>query len=206
MLRLELIRVLKTLGLTRIVMGRVLFSKFWPFLKVLVFLFKLMPGFLHLFLWSLATAFSGPFAVLFRYLSFSARVERFDKNSYIGSHVVLKNLHKLQVGENFSLHDFCYVDAVGGVKVGNNVSIAHGSSLISFNHSWGSLELPIKYNPISKAPIVIEDDVWVGCGVRIMSGVTIGKRSVVAAGSVVVKDVPANTVVGGVPAKFIKFI
>ncbi|WP_312764176.1 acyltransferase [Stutzerimonas balearica] len=187
-------------------MGRVLFSKFWPFLKVLIFIFKLMPRFLHLFLWSLTTAFSGPFAVLFRYLSFSARVERFDKNSYIGSHVVLKSLHKLQVGENFSLHDFCYVDAVGGVRVGNNVSIAHGSSLISFNHTWDAADVPIKYNPIKEAPIVIEDDVWIGCGVRIMPGVTIGKRSVVAAGSVVVKDVPENTIVGGAPAKVIKKI
>lgn len=205
--RLELNRTGKASGRKRVNMGRILFFRFWSFLKALVFLFKLLlPRFLHSFLWSVTTAFSGPFAVLFRYLSFSARVGRFDKNSYIGSHVVLKNLHNLQVGENFSLHDFCYVDAVGGIRVGDNVSIAHGSSLISFNHSWEFLELPIKYNPIKEGPIIIEDDVWIGCGVRVMPGVTIGQRSIVAAGSVVVKDVPANTIVGGVPAKLIKSI
>lgn len=187
-------------------MGRLFFSKFWPFLKVLVFLFRCLPSFIHSFLWSLTTAFSGPIAVLFRYLSFSARVERFDKNSYIGTHVVLKNIHNMEVGENFSLHDFSYVNAQGGVKIGNNVSIAHNCSLITFNHTWDNHDLPIKYNPTIKASITIEDDVWVGCGVRIMPGVVLGSRSVIAAGSVVVKDVPPNTLVGGIPAKVIKNI
>ncbi len=187
-------------------MGRLIFSKLWVFIKALVFLFKLLPSFVHSFLWSLATVFSGPFATVLRYLSFSARVRYFDKNTYIGTHVVLKNIHNMQVGENFSLHDYCYVDAVGAIRVGNNVSIAHGSSLISFNHTWDNSDAPIKYNPIKGAAIVIEDDVWIGCGVRIMPGITIGKRSIVAAGSVVVKDVPANTIVGGIPAKVLKHI
>jgi len=187
-------------------MGRLIFSRFWPYLKVLIFVFRLLPGFSHSFLWSLTTVFSGPIAMLFRYLSFSARVGRFNKNSYIGTHVVLKNIKHMRVGENFSLHDFCYVDAVGGVTIGKNVSIAHGSSLISFNHGWDDVSLPIKYNDINQAPIIIEDDVWIGCGVRIMPGVTIGRRSIIAAGSVVVRDVPGNTVVGGIPARVIKSI
>lgn len=110
------------------------------------------------------------------------------------------------MGNNVSIHDFCYIDAVGGITVGDNVSIAHGSSLISFNHGWNDASLPIKYNPVTQAPIVIEDDVRVGCGVRIMPGVVLGSRSVIAAGSVVVKDVPPNTLVGGIPAKVIKNI
>lgn len=117
-------------------MGRLIFYKLWPLLKALVFLFRCLPGFMHSFLWSLTTAFSGPIAVLFRYLSFSSRVGNLAKNSYIGTHVVLKNIKSMHVGENFNLHDFCYVDAVGGITIGDNVSIAHGSSLISFNHSW----------------------------------------------------------------------
>src|SRR5690554_5256611 len=168
-------------------MGRSFFSKFRPFLKTLVFFFRYLPGFLHSFLWSLTTVFPGPAGVLFRYLSFSARVGSFDKNSYIGTHVVLKNIKSMHLGENFSLHDFCYIDAVGGITVGHNVSIAHGSSLISFNHGWNDASLPIKYNPVVQAPIVIEDDVRVGCGVRIMPGVFLGSRSVIAADSIVAK-------------------
>lgn len=187
-------------------MGRMIFSKLWPFIKTSVVLFKLLPGFIHSFLWSLTTFLAGPLAVMFRYLSFSARAGRYDKNTYIGTHVVLKNIRNMHVGENFSLHDFCYVDAIGGVRIGDNVSIAHGSSLISFNHTWSNTELPIKYNPVKQAPIVIDDDVWIGCGVRIMPGVVIGKRSIVAAGAVVVSDVPPNSIVAGVPARVIKNI
>lgn len=55
-------------------------------------------------------------------------------------------------------------------------------------------------------PIIVEDEVWIGCGAIILQGVTIGKGSVVAAGSVVNKDIPANTIWGGVPAKFIKTV
>lgn len=187
-------------------MGRIVFLKLWPFFKALVFLFKLLPMFCHSFIWSLTTVFSGPAAVLFRYLSFSARVASFDKNSYIGTHVILKNIQNMEVGENFSLHDLSYLDAQGGIKIGNNVSIAHNCSLITFNHTWDNHDLPIKYNPTLEAPITIEDDVWVGCGVRIMPGVVLGSRSVIAAGSVVVKDVPPNTLVGGIPAKVIKNI
>lgn len=187
-------------------MGRLLFHHLWPFLKALVLLFKILPNFIHSLVWSFITSFSGGLATLLRYLLFSSRLKRFDKNSYIGAHVILKNIHNMEVGENFSLHDFSYVDAQGGVEIGNNVSIAHNCSLITFNHTWDNYDLPIKYNPTLEAPITIEDDVWVGCGVRIMPGVVLGSRSVIAAGSVVVKDVPANTLVGGIPAKVIKNI
>jgi acetyltransferase-like isoleucine patch superfamily enzyme len=57
---------------------------------------------------------------------------------------------------------------------------------------------------IEGAPIVIEDNVWLGANVVVMPGVTIGKHSVVAAGSVVTKDVPPDTIVAGVPAKVVK--
>lgn len=187
-------------------MGRLLFARFWPLLRLMVVLFKLLPEFLHCFFWGVSNPFSGGVAIIFRYLSFSSRAKVFNRNTYIGSGVILKNINNMQVGENFSLHDFCYVDAVGGITVGDNVSIAHGSSLISFNHTWDAADLPIKYNPIKAAPIVIGDDVWIGCGVRIMPGVNIGRRSIIAAGSVVVKDVPASTIVGGVPAEVIKTI
>lgn len=151
-------------------MGRLLFSHFWPLLRGLVYLFKLLPNFVHNFLWGVFSSFSGALAGLFRYLSFSARTKGFSKNSYIGTHVALKNIQNLQVGDNFSLHDFCYVDAIGGIEIGKNVSIAHGCSLISFNHTWEDDSQPIKYNPTSNAKIIIKDDVWLGCGVRVMLG------------------------------------
>jgi len=130
----------------------------------------------------------------------------YSRNVYFGSRVVFKNIQNSHIGENVSIHDFCYVDALGGIDIGDNVSIAHSSSIITFNHTWDDLSLPIKYNPVEFGKVIIKNDVWIGCGVRIMPGVVIGERSVIAAGAVVVKDVPPRSVVAGVPAKLIKNI
>lgn len=74
------------------------------------------------------------------------------------------------------------------------------------NHEFSNTEIPMieqGYRPI--APIVLEDDIWLGQGVMIMPGVHIGKGAILAAGAVVTKDVPEFAVVGGNPAKIIKF-
>ena len=66
--------------------------------------------------------------------------------------------------------------------------------------------MPIKYNPSVCSPIVVNDDVWIGCGCRILAGVEIGDRVVIAAGAVVNKNVERNSLYAGVPAKKIKSI
>jgi acetyltransferase-like isoleucine patch superfamily enzyme len=101
------------------------------------------------------------------------------------------------VGEN------CFLDGYGGLTIGRNVLIAHNSSLIAEDHGFASRKRPIRYQPKTAAPIVVEDDVWIGCGVRILKGVRIGQGAIVAAGAVVTKDVPPFTIVGGVPARVI---
>lgn len=105
---------------------------------------------------------------------------------------------------NISIHPFCYMDAEGKISIGNNVSIAHHISILSSNHTWDDLSLPIQYNPMKKGKVIIEDDVWVGCGVRILSEVMVKSRSIIAAGSIVNKDVQSNTIVGGNSAKVLK--
>ena len=187
-------------------MGRFLFSKFWIFIKLFVYLFKVFPNFIKSFMWSIFSPFRGFFSVFIRYLIFSSQVNTFGKNTYIGSGVVLKCCNKISVGQNLSIHDGCYIDASGSLTIGDEVSIAHHTSILTFNHTWVDTSQPIKYNPVELSSVVIEDDVWIGCGVRIMPGVTIGKRSVIAAGSVVTKDVAAGTMVAGVPARKIKDI
>jgi acetyltransferase-like isoleucine patch superfamily enzyme len=187
-------------------MGDTLFSKFWPLFSFGVRFFRLIPDFIKSIIWSFADNKSNLLFVGLRYLIFSSRINSYAKNTYLGRYLVLKNIEELRVGFNVSIHDFCYLDAIGGIEIGNNVSIAHSCSLISFNHTWDDATSPIKYNPVVLKPVVIEDDVWIGCGVRIMPGVTIGNRSVLAAGSVVTKDVPAGTLVSGVPARVIRSI
>lgn len=92
------------------------------------------------------------------------------------------------------------------MQLSDNVSIAHSTSILSVNHTWDDATNPIKYNPVERSAVMIENDVWIGCGCRILAGVTVHTRSVVAAGAVVTKDVPSNVLVGGVPSKIIKSI
>ena len=175
-------------------MGSSLFAKCWPFLAFSVKVFKFTPDFIRAIIWSFSDNKSNLLFLGLRYLVFSSRIKGYAKNTYLGRYLVLKNLGFLSVGDNVSIHDFCYIDAFGEIEVGNNVSIAHNCSLISFNHSWEDLDLPIKYNPVKKAKIIIEDDVWIGCGARIIPGVKIGKRSIVAAGAVVTSHVPCGVI------------
>lgn len=127
-------------------------------------------------------------------------------NVGIFPYVTLKHVEKLHIGNNVSIHTMCYIDALGGIEIGDNVSIAHQSSLVSFDHTYSDSSNPIKYNRVEKGRIVINDDVWIGCGCRILKGVTIHSRSIIAAGAVVTKDVDAHSLYGGIPAKKIKNI
>ena len=144
--------------------------------------------------------------VAFRYCYYKRRFRACGTNVSIHPQVKILNAGQISVGNNISIHPFCYIDGEGGISIGSNVSIAHNVSILSFNHTWDDMLIPIKYNPKSFKSVIIYDDVWIGCGVRIMPGVKISKRCVIAAGSVVTKDCKANSLYGGIPAKFIKSI
>ncbi|HEY5587903.1 MAG TPA: CatB-related O-acetyltransferase [Candidatus Paceibacterota bacterium] len=101
------------------------------------------------------------------------------------------------------------------LEIGNYVSIAENVKfLLSENHQTNTFtNFPLKSilnnkhfceDSLSKGSIIIEDEVWLGYGVTILSGVKIGKGAIIAAGSVVTKDIPPYTVAGGIPAKIIK--
>jgi acetyltransferase-like isoleucine patch superfamily enzyme len=92
------------------------------------------------------------------------------------------------------------------IKIGNNVMIAHDSSIVGVDHIMLPLDIPSTYCELIYGDITIEDDVWIGCHSIILKNVKIGKRSIIGAGSVVTKDVEPYTVVAGNPAKKIKDI
>lgn len=93
---------------------------------------------------------------------------------------------------------------IGPVKIGNDVMFAQNVVLSGLNHSYEDISLPASQQKVSTIPIIVEDEVWIGANAVITAGVTIGKHSVVAAGSVVVKDVPPYSVVAGNPGKILK--
>lgn len=182
------------------------FNYFSFIIKIISLFMKLMPIFICNLFWDLSSIFSGYLALTIRYSILKSRSKYVGDNIYLGKYVVLKNIKNIKIGKNVSIHDSCYIDAYGELEIGDNVSIAHQTSIITFNHGWQDNNIPIKYNPVNKGKIKISDDVWIGCSVRIMPNVAIGSRSIIAAGSVVTKNVPPNTIVAGNPAKIIKSI
>lgn len=108
----------------------------------------------------------------------------------------------ITVGEGVFINACCHFQDHGGVTIGDGCQIGHNVVFATLNHGLA----PEKRKSTYPAPIVLGKNVWIGSNATILQGVTIGDNSVVAAGAVVTKDVAANTVVGGVPAKFIKKI
>ena len=108
----------------------------------------------------------------------------------------------IQLGKNvFINHDCTFLD-LGGIIIEDDVLIGPKVSIITENHPVNPNERKI----LEIKLVTIKRNVWIGANATILPGVTIGKNSVVAAGAVVTKDVPANTVVAGIPAKVIKKI
>ncbi len=93
---------------------------------------------------------------------------------------------------------------IGPVKIGNDVRLAQNVVLSGLNHNYMEIDKPIHVQGVSTAPIIIEDESWIGANAVIVPGVTIGKHAIVAAGSVVTKNVPPYSVVAGNPARIIK--
>ena len=108
----------------------------------------------------------------------------------------------IEIGERVFINAGCKFQDQGGVRIGDGVQIGHNVVIATLNHDLAP-ETRVNVTP---RPVVIGDDVWIGSNATILPGVTIGEGAIVAAGAVVAKDVEARTIVGGVPAKFIKRI
>lgn len=175
-------------------------------INLLVVLLGILPYKFRLFLFDFFSLFPTIVGVALRYIALKSLCKSVGDNVYLGRFVVLKNSKNIEIGSNVSIHDSCYIDGAGGIVIGDNTSIAHQSSIISFDHTYTDKDTPIKYNKLFCEKITISNDVWIGCGVRILSGVKIESRTIVAAGSVVLRDIEANTIHAGVPNKFIKDI
>lgn len=189
--------------------GREFFRRTRLLLNAVVWADSLLPKKLNRLFFAMLAPFEGRGFIVLRYILIRNLAASCGENVAI-FHNVFINFGEsgggLRFGKNVSVNAGCYIDATGGISIGDNVSIAHQTSILSTNHTWEDPDVPICYNEVTASPVRIEDDVWIGCGCRILSGVTIHSRSVVAAGAVVCKDVESNTVVGGVPAKFLKKI
>jgi acetyltransferase-like isoleucine patch superfamily enzyme len=136
---------------------------------------------------------------------YAGLLARAGSNLRVAERVMINNPRNVSVGDN------CYIGTGAElypwnapIGIGNNVLIAAGVRMITRKHGFGDLSHPMARQGYTNAPIVIEDDVWIGFGAVILPGVTIGRGSIVGSNSVVTRDVEPYTIVGGVPARLIR--
>lgn len=110
-----------------------------------------------------------------------------------------KNIH---IGKNVFINMSCKFQDQGGIFIGDGALIGHNVVLATLNHA----KSPQDRSSMLPAPIHIGKNVWIGANATVLPGVTIGDGAIVAAGAVVTRDIPENTIVGGVPAKVIRTI
>ena len=132
------------------------------------------------------------------------RIEAWD------SYRIQKFSPSIKIGDNVIFNTDIHIGCVDKIEIGDNCLFASRIYITDHHHgepTAAMLKLAPQDRPlVTKGPVIIENNVWVGEGVAIMPNVTIGRNSIIATNAVVTKDVPANCVVAGVPAKIIKQI
>jgi acetyltransferase-like isoleucine patch superfamily enzyme len=110
----------------------------------------------------------------------------------------------ITIGANTNIGSNCQIFSSGRVSIGCNVLVAAYVYVVGGGHSYDQDDVPIIEQARVSQGIVIEDGVWIGAGAKILDGVSVGRDSILAAGAVVTSDVPAGSIVGGIPAKVLK--
>lgn len=123
------------------------------------------------------------------------------EQSWIAGHALVRG--DVEFGAHTTVNPYAMIS--GRVRCGDGVRIASHVSIVGFNHGFDDPEVPIHTQKHESLGITIEDDVWIGANAVVLDGVTVGRGAVIAAGAVVSKDVPAMAIVGGVPAKVVRY-
>lgn len=110
----------------------------------------------------------------------------------------------IHIGNNVGIGEFAYLGGGGGLEIGDDCIIGQYLSCHPENHNYDSVDTLIRHQGVSRQGIVIGKNCWIGSKVTILDGVRVGNNCVIAAGAVVTKSVPDNSVVGGVPARVLK--
>jgi len=136
---------------------------------------------------------------------------RIGNNVGIGAYsrlIVATSLNKtgeyIAIGNNVGIGEFSYLGGAGGLSIGNDCIIGQYFSCHPENHNANNITVPIRLQGVSRKGISIGKNCWIGSKVTILDGVNLGSGCVVAAGAVVTRCFPANSIIGGVPAKLLK--
>lgn len=183
--------------------GRQTFKRFERALNAVSAALKFVPKPVVSALFSYARFWPGSLGLAARYLLLKRLAAKCGSNVTVQPGAFLLNVTGLELGSNISIHPMCYIDSFGGCTIEDNVSVAHGVTIMTSSHQFELSDIPIKYQEIKRARVVIESDVWIGAKAVILAGVVVSTGSVVGACSLVNKAVPPRAIVGGIPARVI---
>lgn len=145
------------------------------------------------------------FRARMRSLMWGLKPGNIGKNIYLMQKVIFENYRKSEIGSWVFINHHTVFSTPMGIKIGNFVMIGPYCMFVSVHHKFDDYKVPMIFQKPEIKPIIIEDDVWIGANVTVLGGVKIGRGAVVAAGAVVTKDVESFSIVGGVPAKLIRY-
>lgn len=111
---------------------------------------------------------------------------------------------KIKIGNNVGIGEFAYLGGAGGLEIGDECIIGQYLSCHPENHIYSDLNISIRYQGVTRKGIKIGNNCWVGAKVTVLDGVIVGNGCIIAAGSVVTKSFPDNSIIGGVPARILK--
>jgi maltose O-acetyltransferase len=142
--------------------------------------------------------------ILLRRLVYGKLFRRLGSSSLIYPGVYLTHTYGIVAGDHLSVNTGALLDGRGGISLGRGVMIGPNTVIVSSTHQFHRTDVPMTSLDHVMQPVTIGDDVWVGAQAFIRGGVTVGSSAVVAAGAVVLGDVPGRAVAGGNPARVLK--
>ncbi|MDO4808541.1 MAG: CatB-related O-acetyltransferase [Eubacteriales bacterium] len=145
--------------------------------------------------------YSWPISKAIRCVCGKLLLEKCGNEIDIGRHISFSS--RVFLGDRSGIGDYAYIN--GELRIGKDVMMSPRCAFIASNHNYFRIDVPMNRQGGTENAIIVGDDVWVGYGVIVTAGVKIGNGAVIGAGAVVTKDVPPYAIVGGVPARVIKY-
>lgn len=180
--------------------GQRIFDIFKPLIGAISTIFGFLPRFIFTLTWPLMELLPWKLGIALRYLWAKRLAKSCGENVVIETGVRITHWDKLELGSNVGIYETTYIDAKGGVIIGDNVSISHQVSLISFDFDIHNHDGPMKFAPMIKKPIVIGHDALIFAGARVFAGVELAPRTVIAANAVVRAGRYEPGIYAGMPA------
>lgn len=142
--------------------------------------------------------------IAFRNLLYPPFFKHYGKHIRIFDAVMIKYPNEIELHDYVTINQFCYLVGKGGLYIGNYVMIGAGSKIATSSHDFENINIPMCMQSTTFAPIILQEDIWLGFNAVILGGATIEKGCIIAAGAVVLPNAyPSYSILGGVPAKII---